>query len=361
MPGLAVLSTPFGLRVGEAASISFHRLGVLAGTAEFYDTKVHRAWITRTVSPVALEWMQFCAWIAQRRWNIDKFQRLVSEDKLQNVMENLLLGSKWKDLRWHAWRRLGPATMYKAGGKLPSIKAWFMWRSTRAAMTYINCPHQGTSDTRSRHLPPPPVTSRGNHGLRERQPGDARNSGHLRPTISLMGTPRRGTLGIPHALDHPRTAPHLGRPTAGGVRGDTAREEADGQAGYGAVGEGGESVHVLLRNKVDEQHKPRRMKSLMAVGKGRVAGAWVTYKPARSCAWSASRRVEQFSDIPRNELFRATLAVLLRARERLIDVEGGQAHVERILGHMDAVHKLNCYLLGQDYDGYDGDGPLGGI
>ena len=34
--------------------------------------------------------MQFCAWIAQRRWNLDKFQRLVSEDKLQNVMENLV-------------------------------------------------------------------------------------------------------------------------------------------------------------------------------------------------------------------------------------------------------------------------------
>ena len=51
--GLAVLSTLLGLRVGEAASISFHRLGVLAGTAEFYDRKVHRAWITRTVSGVA--------------------------------------------------------------------------------------------------------------------------------------------------------------------------------------------------------------------------------------------------------------------------------------------------------------------
>ena len=158
--GLAVLSTLLGLRVGEAASISFHRLGVLAGTAEFYDCKVHRAWITRTVSGVALKWLQFCAWIAQRCWNLDKFQRLVSEDKLQNVMENLLRGSKWKDLRWHAWRRLGPATMYKAGGKLPSIKAWFRWRSTRTAMAYINCPHPG----RIRHpfkAPTPPSYLKG--------------------------------------------------------------------------------------------------------------------------------------------------------------------------------------------------------
>ena len=61
MVGLAVLSTLLGLRVGEAASISFHRLGVLAGTAEFYDRKVHRAWITRTVSGVALKWLQFYA------------------------------------------------------------------------------------------------------------------------------------------------------------------------------------------------------------------------------------------------------------------------------------------------------------
>ena len=153
--GLAVLSTLSGLRVGEAAIIRFHRLGVVAGTAEFYDCKVHRAWITRTVSVVALRWLQFCALIAQRCWNLDKFQQLVSEDKLQNVMATPLRGSKWKDLRWHAWRRLGPATMYKAGGKIPSIKAWFMWRSTRTAMAYINCPHPG----RIRHpftMPSPP-------------------------------------------------------------------------------------------------------------------------------------------------------------------------------------------------------------
>ena len=159
--GLAVLSTLLGLTVCEAASISFHRLGVLAGTVDFYDRKVHRPWITRTVSGVALKWLQFCAWMAQRCWNLHKFQRLqvrqvpVAEDKLQNVTANLLRGSKWKDLRWHAWRGLGPATMYKAGGKLPSIKAWFRWRSTRTAMAYINRPHPG----RIRHpfkAPTPP-------------------------------------------------------------------------------------------------------------------------------------------------------------------------------------------------------------
>ena len=103
------------------------------------------------------------------------------------------------------------------------------------------------------------------------------------------------------------------------------------------------------------------MKSLIGVGGGRVAGAWVRYKRARSCAWSASRRVEQVSDIPRNALFRATLAVILRARERLRDVEDGEAHPERFLCHIDALHKLNWDLLGEDYDGYDGDGPSGGI
>ena len=68
--GLAVLSMLLGLKVGEAASINFHKLGVLTGTG-LYDSKVHRAWITRTVSGVALKCMQFCAWIAQRRWNLD--------------------------------------------------------------------------------------------------------------------------------------------------------------------------------------------------------------------------------------------------------------------------------------------------
>ena len=168
-------------------------------------------------------------------------------------------------------------------------------------MAYINCPHPG----RIRHpftTPTPPVTSRGSHGLREQQPGDVRNSGLLRPTISLGGTPHRATLEIPRALDHPRTAPHLGRPMAGGVRGDAAREEAAGRTGCGVVGEGGESMQVSPSKRVGGQHKPRRMKSLMGVGGGRTVGAWVTYRRARACAWSASRRVEQVSDIPRNEV-----------------------------------------------------------
>ena len=97
---------------------------------------------------------------------------------------------------------------------------------------------QGASGTHSRHLPPP-ITSRGSHGLREQQPCDVQNSGHLRPTISLRGTLQRATLEIPRALGHPRTAPHLGRPMAGGVRGDAAREEAAGRTDCGVGGEGG--------------------------------------------------------------------------------------------------------------------------
>ena len=99
----------------------------------------------------------------------------------------------------------------------------------------------------------------------------------------------------------------------------------------------------------------------MGVGGGSTAGAWVTYRRARACAWSASRRIERVSNIPRNELFRAALAVILRARERLRDVDGGQAHPDTILRHMGNLHELNWDLLGQDYDGYDGDGPSGGI
>ena len=99
----------------------------------------------------------------------------------------------------------------------------------------------------------------------------------------------------------------------------------------------------------------------MGVGGGSTAGAWVTYRRARACAWSASRRVERVSDIPRNEHFRTALAVILRARERLRDVNGGQAHLEKIVRHMEVLHELNGDLLGQDYDGYDGDGPSEGI
>ena len=214
--GLTILSTLLGLRVGEAANISFHRLGVLAGTAEFYDRKVHRAWITRTVSGVALKWLQFCAWIAQRCWNLDKFQRLVSEDKLQRVMATLLRGSKWKDLRWHAWRRLGPATMYKAGGKIPSIKAWFRWRSTRMAMAYINCPHPG----RIRHpftTPTPPSYLKG------------------RPWIAGTATRRCTEFWAPEAYDIPEgSTPESdsGDSTCSGSSSDSpSPRKADGRRG----------------------------------------------------------------------------------------------------------------------------------
>ena len=214
--GLAILSTLLGLRVGEAASISFHRLGVLAGTPEFYDRKVHRAWITRTVSGVALKWLQFCAWIAQRCWNLDKFQRLVSEDKLQRVMATLLRGSKWKDLRWHAWRHLGPATMYKAGGKIPSIKAWFRWRSTRTAMAYINCPHPG----RIRHpftTPTPPSYLKG------------------RPWIAGTATRRCTEFWAPEAYDIPKgSTPESdsGDSTCSGSSSDSpSPRKADGRRG----------------------------------------------------------------------------------------------------------------------------------
>ena len=105
-------------------------------------------------------------------------------------------------------------------------------------------------------------------------------------------------------------------------------------------------------NEVGTQHKPRRVKCLMGVGGGSTAGAWVTYRRARACAWSASRRIERVSNIPRNELFRAALAVILRARERLRDVDGGQAHLDTILRHMGDLHELNWDLLGQDYDRY---------
>ena len=156
--GLAVLSTLLGLRVGEAASISFHRLGVLAGTAEFYDRKVHRAWITRTVSGVALKCLQFCAWIAQRCRNLDKFQRLVSEDKLQNVMATLLRGSKGRisgGMHGDAWAqrpctRLEARSLASRRGSGGGAQGW-QWPTSTAHT-------QGASGTHSRRLTPPPPT-----------------------------------------------------------------------------------------------------------------------------------------------------------------------------------------------------------
>ena len=231
--GLAVLSTLLGLRVGEAASISFHRLGVLAGAAEFYDRKVHRAWIIRTISGVALKWLQFCAWIAQRCWNLDKFQRLVSEEKTAKCHGKPLAWIQVEGSQMACMATPGSSDHVQGWGQAPKHQGMVRVEEHKDGngLHQLPAPRAHPTPVQGAYPPPPPVTSRGNHGLRERQPGDARNSGHLRPTISLRGTPQRATLGIPHALGHPRTAPHLGRPTAGGVRGDAAREETDGRTG----------------------------------------------------------------------------------------------------------------------------------
>ena len=53
--------------------------------------------------------------------------------------------------------------------------------------------------------------------------------------------------------------------------------------------------------------------------------------------------------------------MIFGAREHLRDVDGGQANLEKILSHLQAPHELNWDLLSQVYDGYDGDGPSGGI
>ena len=87
------------------------------------------------------------------------------------------------------------------------------------------------------------------------------------------------------------------------------REEANGRTACG-VG-GGKSRRASPDNEVGRQHKPRRLKCLMGVGGGSAAGAWVTYRRAGACAWSASRRIERVSNTLRNELFRAALAVIL--------------------------------------------------
>ena len=66
------------------------------------------------------------------------------------------------------------------------------------------------------------------------------------------------------------------------------REEANGRTACGVGGGGGKSRRASPDNEVGRQHKPRRLKCLMGVGGGSTAGAWVTYRRARACAWSAS-------------------------------------------------------------------------
>ena len=132
-------------------------------------------------------------------------------------MATLLRGSKWKDLRWHAWRRLGPATMYKAGGKIPSIKAWFRWRRTRTAMAYINCPHPG----RIRHpftTPTPP-------------PGYLKG----RPWIAGTATRRCTEFWAPEAYDIPEVnalESYSGDSTCSGSSSDSpSPRKTDGRRG----------------------------------------------------------------------------------------------------------------------------------
>ena len=83
--------------------------------------------------------------------------------------------------------------------------------------------------------------------------------------------------------------------------------------------------------------------------KGAEFGAWVQFKKARLCAWSASQRISELSDISRKELYAAIPAPITRARERLGDVLNGQVYLDPLLRHVEDLHNSDWLLLGQDY------------
>ena len=111
------------------------------GGCTFYDRKDHRAWVICFEHGDALKWVWFYGQIGQRCWQMEPTEAVVLERRLEGTMVHFLWDSRWQHLRWHAWRRLGLATMYKTGEKVAGIKVWFRRRSTGTLMGCISCPH----------------------------------------------------------------------------------------------------------------------------------------------------------------------------------------------------------------------------
>ena len=138
--GCAVLATTYGLRISEAASITPECISVLLPDVRFRDTKVYDEVVRRPFSREATRWAQVMRWIATRQWDKRTGEQIMSTGRIEITLKLLLRNTKFEHIRWHAWRRLGAATLWRAGVPLGTIKSWFRWKSTKTAMLYCEAP-----------------------------------------------------------------------------------------------------------------------------------------------------------------------------------------------------------------------------
>ena len=103
------------------AGVKARGLDGIWGMVTLWDEKVNRRAYTRRKGHWAMRWVIFLLWWAIRKLGRGRNDLLFTGPRqFERVMVKLLAGSRWQDVRWHAWRRLCAATLFHTGAPMPN-------------------------------------------------------------------------------------------------------------------------------------------------------------------------------------------------------------------------------------------------
>ena len=135
---LAVLSTAYCLRIGEAASIRAVDLLQSKSSIRFFDLKSKRQWVTRPPGSYIDRLSGFLRLQVSIQGR-SPYLPIVAGGTwaLSATMSRLLEGTEFHGITWHAWRRAGATMFMRAGGTMPELLQWGRWKSLRVARKYV--------------------------------------------------------------------------------------------------------------------------------------------------------------------------------------------------------------------------------
>ena len=135
---LAVLSTAYCLRIGEAASIRAVDLLQSKSSIRFFDQKSKRQWVTRPAGSYIDRLSGFLRLQVSIQGRSPYLPIIAGGTRaLSATMSRLLEGTEFHGITWHAWRRAGATMFMRAGGTMPELLQWGRWKSLRVARKYV--------------------------------------------------------------------------------------------------------------------------------------------------------------------------------------------------------------------------------
>ena len=132
--GLAIVSFPLFLRVGEA--VTLQPWVVVDDAVRFFDSKTRQDWQQRSLTTLTREWLQ---WL-QRHFPepAAEGRRPWTTQQPEKGIQRLLVGSPFEGARWHAWRRAGARAMWTAGATIRQVAVWGRWARDSTARWYAH-------------------------------------------------------------------------------------------------------------------------------------------------------------------------------------------------------------------------------